>query len=407
MTSGVGSMLIGARVAGFDILGNIEWRKYYHKKDEEGRNTFTENFPGSFFVENMDELDEKELAPTETIDLAMGHPDCGNFSLMSNSRGNTSELNQDPGDIPIFVAGIKRLKPRFFVQDNLPKSLIAHGIEKWAEALPEYDLFPEWICNWRYGNVQKHRKRFFMIGALKTEKFSFSALEEVNNGNVREALYKTPMPDDNNMNHTLEGKTSLGKGVLPHGNPFSWAELQDFTLKTLVDGQGMWYYKVVDGESILKKHIGIHRWLADKHGYVLTGSTSYPLSPFTGLPLSIRARARVQGVPDDFIFYGTKLEPDGTWNCNKNVHMVKQVAKFMPIQFCTFIAKQIADHINGVPGPEESVRLLKPSPYIDEAKQWYCKNVGYSDQEGACRKCWFKGRCDTQNIKLGMSPEIS
>src|SRR5271166_6587209 len=58
ITCGIGSMLLGARQAGFDVLGNLEWRKYYHAKDEQGRNTITENFrrPGLVFKEKITNL---------------------------------------------------------------------------------------------------------------------------------------------------------------------------------------------------------------------------------------------------------------------------------------------------------------------------------------------------------------
>ncbi len=38
LTCGVGSMLIGAKQLGMDVVGNIEWRKYYHTP------TFEKNF---------------------------------------------------------------------------------------------------------------------------------------------------------------------------------------------------------------------------------------------------------------------------------------------------------------------------------------------------------------------------
>ena len=49
ITCGVGSMLLGARNAGFKVEGNVEWRKYYHAEDDAGRNTFTANFEGAAF----------------------------------------------------------------------------------------------------------------------------------------------------------------------------------------------------------------------------------------------------------------------------------------------------------------------------------------------------------------------
>lgn len=85
ITCGIGSMLLGARQAGFRVVGNIEWRKYYHKKDEEGRSTFLENYPGAFMVETIDDLGEDTLNSIEGVDLAMGHPECGAYSDLTGS----------------------------------------------------------------------------------------------------------------------------------------------------------------------------------------------------------------------------------------------------------------------------------------------------------------------------------
>jgi hypothetical protein len=78
VVSGIGSMLGAARLSGFEIVGNIEHRRYYHKKAEDGKNTFTENFPGSFFHKEWSEMTEeqKELVVGK-IDLILGHGECG------------------------------------------------------------------------------------------------------------------------------------------------------------------------------------------------------------------------------------------------------------------------------------------------------------------------------------------
>ena len=76
ITCGIGSMLVGAKQAGFDILSNVEFRRYYHWKDEQGRNTFIENFPGAIFKEKINEFTPQEIEKIMGADLAMGHPEC-------------------------------------------------------------------------------------------------------------------------------------------------------------------------------------------------------------------------------------------------------------------------------------------------------------------------------------------
>lgn len=387
-TCGIGSMLVGARNAGFEIVGNIEWRRYYHYKDPEGRNTFTENFPNAFLKKDISEIPDC-YRPDGSLDLAMGHPECGNYSIMSGTaqfKKSFSEMNKDPGDIPIFVELVKRFKPRFFVQDNLPRSLLGYSIQEWAEALPEYDLFPEWVSNWGYGNVQKYRNRFFMIGALKSERFVFIPYESEHKCTTRTILENPP--ETNHDRHTLIGKTSKGKGIYGPEH-MTWAEYRRWFLQAK-EGDTMPY---VSADGSIKKHVGHRKGYKDGYVPVITGGCPIA-NPFTGMPFSLRERCRIQGLPDDFILYGTKYEEDGGWSHYKNTPLIKQTGKCMPVEFCTYVAKQIRDHIDGVQW-SEGKRILRPNPLIDEAKSWYCEEVGYSNKERACKACWFK-KCDIQ-----------
>lgn len=385
ITSGIGSMLVGARNAGFKIEGNIEWRRYYHIKDDQERNTFKMNFPTAIFQRNLLELDSEQLARLSSLDLALSHPECGNFSTLSATvQGSRSlqEMQKDAGDIPIFVEAIKKLKPRFFVQDNLPKSLIGYGIEKWQKNLPEYDLFPEWISNWGYGNTQKFRNRFFMIGALKSERFVFVPHEIDKEKTLQEILEN--LPEANNEKHTLEESMSKGHGIFSK-DPMTWAQYK-FFMDRSDEGTTIPY---IAKDGTWKKHIGWRKGF--KLGYVPVLTGGCPIAnPFTGLPFSIRERCRIQGLPDGFIIYGTKLNPDGTWNHSKNGAVIKQTGKCMPVQFCEFVSEQIAEHINGIKAAYSGNRILKPNPYITEAKKWYCEHVGYSNQDAACDACWVK-----------------
>jgi site-specific DNA-cytosine methylase len=170
ITCGIGSMLGAARQAGFEVLGNHEWRKYYHKKDPDGKNTFRENFPGAYFVEKYPQQGEK-FSPK--VDVVYGHPECGSFSALNFSNKGYKEQQQTASDIPLFLHAIATVKPRFFVMDDLPRAFIGLPMSEYHMILPEYDLFPEWVSNYHYGNVQLNRKRMFMIGALKSERWAF------------------------------------------------------------------------------------------------------------------------------------------------------------------------------------------------------------------------------------------
>ena len=188
LTSGIGSMLIGADLAGFSVIGNIEWRNYYRLQDKDGKNTFIENFPGAFMARGLADVPEGMMP--DDIDLAMGHPECGMYSLLNSPNKNSKLDKNDAGDIPLFLEYISKLKPKYFVMDDLPQCFNAIPIKGYVDLLPEYDLFPEWVSNYNYGNIQKHRKRMFMVGSLKSEKYTFEAneKEEFTEWTIREKI---------------------------------------------------------------------------------------------------------------------------------------------------------------------------------------------------------------------------
>lgn len=406
-TSGIGSMLIGAKEASFSIVGNIEWRDYYRLKDEQGHNTFTENFPGAFFARGFDDIDPLDVYDLiGRIDLAMGHPECGAYSLLNSANRHAGEQKHDAGDIPLFLEYVAKIKPRYFVMDDLPQSFIALPMSEYHNILHDYDLFPEWISNYHYGNPQKHRKRMFMLGALKKEKWAFVPGEkedwpswtvEKRIGDIEGQYGKLP----NHDSHTTEGYSSRFINMRNRGDRPSWGEVQEFFKVYQRPGANFQYFGPGDVKKVRPSLIRIK---ADYPSPVLTGGN--PMMHYNiCLPLSIRERARIQGFPDDFIFYGTKFDAKGKWEHNNhNMWMVKQTGKAMPIEFNAYIAKQIAAHIRGQKFKTSNKRFLRPDPYIDRAKQWYCSEVGYANQEAACKACWMKDTCTLPRKAIGTVP---
>ena len=65
----------------------------------------------------------------------------------------------------------------------------------------------------------------------------------------------------------------------------------------------------------------------------------------------------------------------------------------MPIQFCTYVARQIAARIGRRKFVCSGERMLRPDPFIDQAKTWWCTNIKYADQPAACEACWMKTSC--------------
>lgn len=394
LTSGIGSMLIGARNAGFEVVGNIEWRNYYRLIDDQGRNTFVENFPGAYMARGLADLPDLP----EDIDLAMGHPECGMYSILNIPNKNSTLDKFDAGDIPLFLEYVAKIKPRYFVMDDLPPSFNALPMQGYMDLLPEYDLFPEWISNYNYGNIQKHRKRMFMIGSLKSENYVFEPgeLEEFPDWTVRSKIGDIEgkwgsLP--NHEEHTTEGPGQRFLHMRHRGDRPTWAEVQSHFKKHYKPKQNFQYHGKDGGMTVRPS---LARMDYDWTSTVLTGGNPM-MHPDICLPISIRERARIQGFPDDFEFFGTELVK-GKWEHNsKNSSMVKQTGKAMPIEFNEHVSRHIMGHIQGKPVNVSGQRFLKPDKMITQAKLDFCEASGYTDQDKACNNCWLKETCHVKN----------
>lgn len=400
VTCGIGSMLCAARQAGLNVLGNHEWRKYYHRKDEQGHNTFVQNFPGAYFVQKYPQ-DGAEFP--SGVDVVFGHPECGSYSALNFSNKNYKENQKDAGDIPLFLEAVATVKPRFFVMDDLPRSMIALPMSEYHAILPEYDLFPEWVSNHGYGNVQLNRKRMFMIGALKTERWAFVPGEvhhETTVADVIGDLHKRYGSVPNHDQHVVDAPCGKISDFYHYGYRGTWRDFQK-AMSTRPEGPPI-DYAAQDGTRKVRCGTAKVRWKG--HGFVLDGG-SVCTHPLTNLPLSIRERARIQGFPDDFVFYGTRLDAKGRWNHDKNNDMIKETGKAMPLQFNRYVAEQIRAHSEGKKFHSSGARLLVPNQYVTEAKRWYCAEVGYADQKRACEACWLRASCGLERFS-GERPKV-
>lgn len=538
ITCGIGSMLVGARNAGFDVQGNVEWRKYYHYRDAQGRNTFEQNFPGKVFKKNLAEFTQSELANFTGADIALGHPEsfrpdvpvftsngmipiemvnvgdlvlthqgrfcrvyksiqykapkkthevsltmkdgteliatsnhpvqmddgtwkpiekvqynecvrsilylnpikfsshkvvgiksfpvevgsplcnlgveedesyivkgfvvhnCGNFSNLSGANvGMGHDHRKEPMDIPLYCDLVARLRPRFFVMDDLPRSLDAFTMEQYHEKLPDYDLFPEWVSNWGYGNIQKNRNRMFMIGALRAERFVFRPGEVLNPRTLLDVIGDIPPGTPNHIKHTEGGHSPRARCAALPDKFWTWKEVADRFMEHPTGWS--WTYRKPDGTEAIR--IGFLR-THEKYSHVLTGQNS-TCHPLTGYPFTLRERARIQGFPDEFVFYSEKVDDRGEWCHEENIVLIRQTGKAMPIQFCQYVSEQVKAHIEGRPFHSSGERVLRPHEHVNLAKQWYCKNVGYAaNQEGACSACWKNRMCTARDTSIVAVP---
>jgi len=394
ITSGIGSMMAAAAFdedlkEKIEIVGNQEWRQYYNC------GIFEQNFDAPYWA-GWDEVPEEAK---ENIDIVMGHPECGNYSILNN---DTSKKKNET-DIGDFIKKLSEVQPKFFLMDDLYPSLGVYPASWYAERLPDYDLFFEPISNYHYGNIQKHRKRFFVVGAKKELQFTFIPGEKPDHyNNVWDTIGDLPEEDIPEIDHihvSPDGIAKSWKDPTGEKHYYSWAELAE-RFKAVSPGKNLPYTNKRGEEKI---RIGYVRLYKDKHSHVLYGggAQGYPgaFHPETGLPLTVRERARIQGFSDDFKF---KL-PDDLEPAERMLLEVKATGKAMPVQFCRYATRIFVAHLEQKPDLDEATgaRFYGNIPdLISSEKEKYCKEVGYSNQEHACNNCWHASECKVRLEKL-------
>lgn len=390
---GIGSMMIGAKQQGYEVLGNIENRPMFFT------GTFEANFPGSFMVKSVDELTKEQIEMCKDVDLIVGHPKCGSFSSLRHNNDTLESARKElAGNFTAFIESINLFKPKFFVIDNLPKSLTEFNYKNWSENLKDYDIHFEYISNRNYGNVQL-RKRLFIIGSKKEYGFYFIPNEKENNETLLERIIKISKDAPNNQQwkktDIVEGwyRHEFVKDFVEYKTPedkITYEEFGEFLKTQKLNKPIECYNKKREITSRIGKSV------IDINGMAKTvtgGNTGhhYQFRSDTFMPFTIRERAKIGGCPDDFIFLPNQENEIKPWHNN----LIHQTGKFIPVEFMTFITQYIKDFLNGNINESNytKTRIGKSKPEIEENKYMYCKEIGYSNQEKVCEYCHSREYC--------------
>jgi site-specific DNA-cytosine methylase len=346
ITSGVGSLQYGFLRAGFEIEHQHEWRKYYNS------GTFEKNY-GKEYTESY-EVDSR----FKGVDVVVSHPECGNYSNLYCGK-NKDSRQKDPGDIFKFMDLCKQYKPKFFLADNLPKSLLAVSPEEWVDFFPEYDIHFEMVSNWGYGNVQKFRNRLFVIGSLKELEFKFVPGEYKHDLVLADVIWDIPAdaPNHNKMQLTdLTQWSSYQIGGDKGSEKLTLAEMQDWFANHNTLRRNMAYYNK-NGE--LKHKPGYSIVDPDHNAPVLSGGGGFFDNHwiFDGYyrPLTMRERLRIQGFGDDFVLHPLEFK----YGSKDHRDQIKQSGKCMPVNFPEYFALQVKEFLNNGTLPESGTKVIK------------------------------------------------
>ena len=272
----------------FNILGNWEMRGvFYDPKQEQWK----ANFP--------DVTQHREFKKyKKQVDVIIGHPDCGDSSVLRMSRAKKAGDVKNNNSIAGFLNSIVQFQPKFFLLENLPGFLKGYGKEALEGYLHDYHLLFHESSVANYGNSQVSRKRLVIIGVnrkldkkylkyfklpeLDYSKLSFSQefelgatkKEDPTICHVREPLQKT-------CNLYWEDKRQITYWEACH----IWND--EFR------GEARWH---VGGK--MNNQPGVSRNLPDK--FPLTVRKQNRQFGTQGLVLSPREMANIQGVPNSY-----------------------------------------------------------------------------------------------------------
>lgn len=326
---GAGGLSYGFKLAGFSIVGGVEW-------DKAAMETHSTNFKSKFeFCGDIKEIsDETIIKNLKGVDVIIGGPPCQGFS----SANRHEKEKDDPRNKLFFeyLRFIRILHPKVFVIENVKEILTKdNGFAKnrIIEITEElgYSVNVEVLNASEYGVPQVRRRAIFVgIASDLGCKFDFNNLTKVSKPvTVYEAIGDICYPDQNIKNKFLD--YAKDTDVLYNHNPKKPNDKVIERIKYVPQG-GNW--KDVPPElwdtQRDNRHSSAYKRLSfDEPSITIdTGHMNYFHPIFHRVP-TVRESARLQSFPDSFIFCGNQGE------------QYRQVGNAVPPLMAKEIAKEI------------------------------------------------------------------
>jgi site-specific DNA-cytosine methylase len=264
----------------FNVLGNWELRPVFYDRHN---NQWSSNF--------QDTPQHREFRQYQNVDVIIGHPDCGDSSILRMSRSKKKGEVSENKSVSAYIRAIDEFKPNFFLLENLPGFLDTYPLEYWNETFPEYAIkyWIEPVSSW--GNSQVTRKRLVIIGwklGISTKMFQLPKGIELKYSQYFE-LGPEQLPEICHVRESMDKTANLIWGddkIIPY-------RTAEYVWNTSLAGKSRWH---VGGK--MKNQPGVTRNLPDKFPSTVRKQNRQ----FTtdGLVLSPREMANIQGVPQDF-----------------------------------------------------------------------------------------------------------
>lgn len=159
--SGVGaSIFTFHKRKNFEVIGSVEPRTVFHTKKEEQWKLNFDHLP----FERSITPKIRKLKP----DIIIGHPDCGDSSVLRMSRAKKKGNVGENSSVLLFFESINHYRPSMFLLENLPGFLKTYTENRMNDILDErYELCILQGSVAMFGNSQVSRNRLVVIGIQK------------------------------------------------------------------------------------------------------------------------------------------------------------------------------------------------------------------------------------------------
>ena len=264
--------------------------------------------------------DVSKLKNFPTADIILGGPPCQGFSTANPSRAFDDPRNQLFKE---YSRIIKEVKPKLFLMENVSGMVTMEKgkvfkLIKNELASCGYTLYDKLLNAKNYG-VPQSRQRMIIIGIRNdiNKKFEFPEVShsDDNYSTVGQALFNNPI-DSKNPNHIF-------------------GQLSDLNLKRIkhIPEGGSMRHCPPELQNNSDLNRSMRRLNRDKVSYTIVhNNCDHYYHPIENRRITIREMARIQGYPDEYIFFGSKSDQS------------MQVGNSVPIGLAKALAKQIYFH---------------------------------------------------------------
>ena len=321
---GAGGLSLGFSMAGYEIVGGVEW-------DKAAMDTHKNNFNTQFeFCGDINEIQNQEIeAKFSDVDVIIGGPPCQGFSALNR---HNKDLQDDPRNRLFlqFLRFVEVIKPKAILIENVRQILTSkdgYAKDTICKMLDEmnYNVKYKVVNAAEFGVPQKRMRAVFVgirkdlgdfsfdiLDKYKVEKFVTvdEALSDLYNierkDNGKADIYKIDSNVENEYLKIMHDGTNF---VHNHYIRYPNENVQN-RIKHVPSG-GNW--KDVPEELFPSKRINRHSNYMkrlDRSGQSITIDTGHDVyfHPIFNRNPTVRESARLQSFPDSFIFTGTKSQ---------------------------------------------------------------------------------------------------